>query len=79
MEECAICLEVMKTDVTLLSCLHKFHTLCILNNRMIYRKHHCPICREEARFVARCNLKYNDDCSVSYSPYKDPKMCCNIM
>ena len=80
MEECAICLEYMETDVTLLTCLHKYHTACILYSRITYNQLMCPLCRKEALFMARCNLKYNSDNSVSYIPYKLPKVgCCNIM
>ncbi len=80
MEECAICLEPMKTDVTLLTCLHKFHTICILNHRISYNNDKCPLCREKAKFMNRCNLNYNKDGSISYTPYKIKSVgCCNIM
>ena len=79
MEECSICLELMKTDVTLLRCLHTFHTSCILKYRMRYKKTLCPICRRDAIFVSRCNLTENQDGTIAYSQFKEPRGCCNIM
>ena len=77
MIECPICLGNMKTDITLLGCLHKYHTLCILEYRKRSDIFLCPMCRSEGEFLTRCNLKYNPDGSVSYKPMK--KCLCNIM
>lgn len=77
MLECPICLGDMKTDVTLLECLHKYHTSCILEYRKTVDVFLCPICRYQAKFLTRCDLKYNTDGSVSYKPMK--KCSCNVM
>lgn len=77
MEECVICLEIMKTDIILLNCLHKFHTLCILKYKNSYNCSLCPICRQDAIFMTRCNLRENKDGSVSYMARKNT--CCEIM
>lgn len=78
MEDCAICLEPMKTDIVLLRCLHKFHTECILHSRVNHNNFGCPICRRNAEFLTRCNIKKNTDGSISYTPFRE-KCCCSIM
>ena len=80
MEECSICLEIMETDIILLTCLHKFHTSCILLYKAIYKNKPCPICRVKSTILSRCNIKKNKDGSISYTLYKIPEtFCCNIL
>ena len=42
--ECCICLDYMENDISILSCLHKFHNECIINWFSKKNKSICPIC-----------------------------------
>ena len=42
-DDCSICLEEFISDITILSCSHRFHKKCI--NSWIKIKPNCPICR----------------------------------
>jgi len=80
MEECTICLEPLKTDITILRCLHKFHTGCILKYKYRHKQNFCPICRRKSIFLSRCNVEKNEDNTLSYTEFKETKnKCCNIM
>lgn len=75
LEECSICLELLKKNVITLNCNHRFHTNCILNwtnnnNNLLYShdknfyiiKGLCPLCKKE--YFKTFNVK---------------KKCCSIL
>ncbi len=43
-DECTICLELLKEDITLKNCNHSFHISCLKNWHKTNRN--CPICRK---------------------------------
>ena len=45
LEDCPICLEIMKDNIHLTQCLHKFHNTCFQDFLKNSIDHRCPICR----------------------------------
>lgn len=78
MEECSICLESLEADITVLKCLHHFHTKCIINYVVKYKKDKCPICRSPAIYLNRCSIKYVNGDPVYYK-YTPKVSCCSIL
>ena len=85
MDECTICLEIMKTDLVMLTCHHKFHTTCIKD----YIKSipfdvipKCPICRRNTEPFMRFDYKYSKGKAkilyMSPRPFIEKKECCII-
>ena len=74
-QECIICLEELKTDIVVLSCIHKnhYHYKCLqqwINQNNTLSKI-CTICEEDVEII---NI-------INEVPEKKPKIfsCCNIL
>lgn len=72
MEECCICLEKLKADITLLKCLHKFHSKCLYNT--FKYSHQCPLCREDIIIIANVDTCIING-TVTYVKRKSFKKC----
>lgn len=72
MEECCICLDLLKTDITILKCLHKFHTKCLYDN--FKYSNTCPLCRQDMYIIARVDACIVNE-SLTYVKYKKQKHC----
>ena len=57
--ECSICLEYMVYDIAILSCLHNFHTNCIIAWFTKKDKSICPICNNIVFISNTLNKKIN--------------------
>ena len=74
MEECAICLDPLKTDLVVLHCFHKFHTKCIIKNKKY--SHQCPICRNPMITISRVDYVVKNGVGF-YEPHIHKT--CNIL
>lgn len=77
MEECAICLENMRTDISILCCFHKFHTNCIIS--WYLKNKFCPICRSYITPISICDIKEDNQGNLVYVKRKQKKNCCVIL
>jgi len=52
-EECSICLELLKYEISTLSCHHEYHFKCLYNwqKKKGCLKIVCPICRQEVEII----------------------------
>ena len=68
MEECSICLELLKTDVGVLKCKHIFHYSCLLE----WKRHLCgepvlcPLCREPGKLTCVVDIYISKNGRVRY-------------
>ncbi len=70
MAECAICLEPIKSNRSVLQCGHVFHSACM--KKMIKYNDTCPLCRKQVKlryccclFLAPCKARRQSSTSSS--------------
>lgn len=83
MEECAICFELLKEDIGILSCGHKYHFTCLtewMNTKNDY-VNFCPQCPDTPNEIVNVILTKTDNfypkkTKINQNVNKKNKSCC---
>jgi phage FluMu protein Com len=81
-EECIICFDPLKNEnISILNCLHKFHTKCIKKWFNTQTKNHieksCPLCKTGNTMITDIIIENND---LEYNDQQiNHTVCCEIV
>jgi uncharacterized Zn finger protein (UPF0148 family) len=78
MDDCPICLDVLKEDVFITPCLHQFHNTCFTKFLQTSDDHRCPICRNPLQNNETNENDENDENWENIFRYEEHRRRANI-